>query len=166
MFMTKEPRSLSNSGLTLVEVVVATSIILAFLLVLFGVNNLYLRTAFLNTGSIKATFLAEEGLEAVRFLRDASWTDNLASLTLSTNYSLSLESNSWQISSTNIFIDGTFERLITFSDVYRDSSGDIVSSGGTLDPNTKLVTANVSWQRGTATTTKSVSTYITNIFDN
>ena len=47
-----------NLGLTLVEVLIAASIILVFLLALFGVHNLYLKTAFSNGKVIKAAGLA------------------------------------------------------------------------------------------------------------
>src|SRR3989338_1492247 len=72
----------SNEGLTLVEVLIATSIISAFLLALFGVHNLYLKTALSNGEVIKATGLAEESLEVMRFLRDSSWSANIAPLSL------------------------------------------------------------------------------------
>src|SRR3989338_403871 len=154
-----------NNGLTLVEVVVATSIVLVFLLALFAVSNLYLRTVFLNTKSVKATFIAEEGLEALRFLRNVSWDANIATLSNDTDYGLVLDSGSWEATTTNIYIDNTFERFAVLSAVYRDVFNDIVSSGGTLDPDTKLVTGTVSWNNGSATTTKVISTYLANILD-
>ena len=154
-----------DNGLTLVEVLVATSIVLVFLLALFEVSNLYLRTVFLNTGSVKATFLAEEGLEAIRFLRDSSWDENIVPLSNGTDYGLVLESNLWQATTTNIFIDGIFERIMNLSEVYRDASDDIVSSGGTLDSDTRLVTVTVSWKTSQATTTRLISTYLSNILD-
>ena len=162
----KETNFQSHGGLTLVEVIIATSIILIFLLALFPINNLYLNTVSTNTNSVKATLLAEESLEAVRFLRDASWSDNIAPLSVGIGYSLELVSGSWAATTTNIYIDNTFERVVTFLEVYRDINADIVPSGGTLDPNTRLVTASISWKYGLATSTKSVSTYITNILDN
>lgn len=152
-------------GFTLVEVVVATSIILVFLLALFGVNNLYLKSAFLNTDSIKATFLAEEGLEAMRFLRNSSWEDNILPLSAGTNYNLIFLSNAWIVNSSSDYVDNLFERRAVLSDVYRDVLDDIVTSGGTLDPYTKMVTINVSWSTRGATTTKSISTYLSNILD-
>lgn len=162
----KEKISSLDFGLTLVEVIIAVSIILVFLIVLFSVNTLYIKTAFENTGSVQATLLAEEGIEAVRFLKNASWADNIAVLTSGTNYSLTLQTNNWELVTSNIYIDNRFERIVTFSDVYRDLNGDIVTGGGSLDPNTKLVTATVSWLRATATTSKSISAYITNIYEN
>lgn len=155
----------SNSGLTLVEVLIATTIILAFLLALFGAHNLYLKTAFSTGDVIKASGLAEEGLEAMRFLRDSSWDSNILPLVLDTNYGLVWNAGTWQVSTTNIWVDGAFERTVSLSAVYRDVSGDIVSSGGTLDPDTLLVVSTVAWPSGIATTTKSISTYLTNLSD-
>lgn len=149
----------------MVEVVIATSIILVFLLALFGAHNLYIKTAFSNGETIKATGLVEESLEIMRFFRDSSWDDNIVPLTLDTDYGLVFSAGSWQVSTTGTWVDSIFERTITLSAVYRDVSGDIVSSGGTLDPDTVLVASNVSWSTKGATTTKSISTYLTNLAD-
>src|SRR3989338_1868128 len=137
--MTKKNSHNFHTGLTLVEVLVAAAIILVFLVALFQVHSLYLRRAFLNTGSIKGALLVEEGLEAVRFLRDSSWNTNIAPLALETDYNLVFQSNTWATTTTAFFIDDTFERKIIFSAVNRDTNGDIVSTGGILDPGTRLV---------------------------
>ena len=137
-----------NKGLSLVEVVIASAIILAAVLVLLGVHSLYLKVALSNSNTVKAAYLAEEGIENVRFLRDSGWATNIANLT-----------------STTTLIDN-FYRTVTLSVVSRDASGDIVTSGGSIDLNTKLVTSSVSWWAVTATTTKSISTYLTDIYDN
>lgn len=145
--------------------IIATSIILVFLVALLSVHNLYLRISAQNTGSVKATFLAEEGLEAMRFLRDVSWSANILSLIPDTEYRLVFESNTWKATTTNTFIDDIYDRVITLSLVYRDASDDIVASGGTLDSDTRLIRSSVSWKAGSATTTKFVSTYLSNILD-
>ena len=137
-----------SRGLTLVEVVIASAIILAAVVALLGVHSLYLKTALENAQTVKATYLAEGGLEEIRYLRDDSWSANILNLT-----------------STATYFDN-FQRTITLGAVYRDNNDDIISSGGTLDPNTKLVTAAVSWLKAGATTTKSISTYLTNIYEN
>ena len=155
-----------NDGLTLVEVMIATSIILVFLLALFGTHNMYLKTAFSGAKTVKAAYLAEEGIEVIRFLRDSSWETNILALSTAIDYSLVFESGLWRSTTTDVFIDDIFERKIVLSEVYRNSSAEIVSSGGTLDPDTRMITVIVSWGNGTATTTKSISTYITNLFDN
>ncbi|KKU20949.1 MAG: hypothetical protein UX31_C0024G0018 [Candidatus Nomurabacteria bacterium GW2011_GWA1_46_11] len=165
--MKRSSKSLDgHRGMTLVEVLIATSIILVFLLALFGVHNLYLKTAFSSGNVVKAVELAEESLEVMRFLRDSSWSANIATLSLDTDYYLTFGQGEWQVTTSNIWVDNIFEREIRFSAVYRDASGDIVPSGGVFDLGTLLVVSSVSWSSSAGTTTKSISTYLTNIFDN
>jgi Tfp pilus assembly protein PilV len=156
--------SFKTRGLTLVEVLISAALILIAVVALFSVHNLYLKTALSNSDSIKAAYLAEEGVEAVRFWRNSSWNNKIETIPLDTPYGLTLSGNGWA-TTTNRYI-GNFERSITLSAVYRDASSDIVSSGGTLDSNTLLVTSSVSWVKGGATSTKSIATYLTNIYDN
>lgn len=151
-----------HRGISLVEVVISTAIILFFLTALIGVHNIYLRIGLTNSSAIKAAFLAEEGVEAVRFLRDASWEDNIEVLDLDTDYFLAFSSNAWALTTDNVYIDDTLERVIQFDPVYRDAEGHIVTSGGSLDEGILLVRVLVSWAGDSATTTRSVSTYLTN----
>lgn len=155
-----------KNGLTLVEVLVAVSIILVFLTALIGAYNIYLRLAFTNSDTAKAAYLSEEGLEAVKLLRDSSWTTNISSLSTTASYYLIFSSGQWNATTTQVFVDNKFDRKFTAGDVFRDSSSDIVTSGGTLDPSTRLVTVSVSWFSHGATTTKTMSTYLTNLFLN
>jgi hypothetical protein len=153
-----------NAGLTIVEVVIASAIILAATLALIGVHGFYLKSALSNTDTVKAVHLAEEGIEGMRYLRDDSWQRNIESLSPDTPYGLELIGGVWQ-AVPNVWIDG-MSRSVTISSVFRDSSSDIVSGGGTLDPNTVLVTSSVSWSSSGATTTKTIATYLTNLWDN
>ena len=156
-----------QSGLTLVEVLVAAAIILVFISALISAHNLYLTTAFSGLKKVKAIFLAEEGIEAIKLMKDKSWTSNIAPLTNGTNYYLTYDSATslWESIATNTYIDSLFERRFVLSAVYRDGNQDIASSG-TLDANTKQVIVYVSWSEKGATSTKSVATYVTNLIGN
>jgi len=154
-----------NKGVSLVEVIIATTIVLGMVLALLGVHTLYIKIGLSTGNTVKATYLAEEGLEALRFLRDDSWVDNIEPLLVDTPYGVALSGNSWEVDSALTWV-GYFERTVTLSDVYRDVNGDIVTSGGTLDPDARLVTATVAWPTGAATTTKTISTYLTNLRNN
>jgi prepilin-type N-terminal cleavage/methylation domain-containing protein len=154
-----------RKGMTMVEVVIASAIILSAVVVLSAVHNLYLKSALSNGGILKSAYLAEEGIEAMRYLRDDSWSAQIGPLSSGTDYGLSLSGSAWQTGTGNQWIDG-FERAIRVGNVSRDANGDIVSSGGTLDPDTRLVTVSVSWQSRGATTTRAISTYLTNLRGN
>lgn len=155
---------LMNKGITLVEVLVASAIILAAVVTLVSVHTLYIRAAFTSANAMKAAYLVEEGIEAVRWWRDSSWDDHLGVLSVGVPYGIVFSGGAWQASTTGTRIEN-FERTITLNTVYRNASGDIAETG-TLDPRTLLLTARVSWWTGSSTTTKSVSTYISNFYEN
>lgn len=138
----------NERGLTLVEVLVSATIITTFITALVGVFGLYMRESSSRVLEVKAIYLAEESVEMIKFLRSESWSENIL------NFSTTSET-----------ID-SHERVVTLSDVYRNNDGDIVETGGTLDPGTKEVEVSVSWVGASGTSTRSIVTYITNLYDN
>lgn len=155
-------KEIRNSGVGLVEVILASAIILFVIISVVESYNVYISFALKNQNNVQANFILEEGMEAVLFLRDGGWSTNIASLTASTTYYLSWNGVTWQSTSTAQYIDGAFLRSFVLFNVNRDANDDIAVSG-TNDPNTKKLVASVSYPVGQATTTKSMSTYITNI---
>src|SRR6185436_2799608 len=106
---------------------------------LINTYSLYLQTSLAATAQIQASYLLEEGQEAARFLRDSSWSSNMASLAPGSPYYLSFSTttSTWTVSATPSLVDGMFARRLVVSSVSRNSSSDIVTTGGTLDPQTK-----------------------------
>jgi hypothetical protein len=154
-----------NSGLALVEVVIASAIMLLVVLETDSAYNTYVQYALTNQSTVQAEYLTEEGLEAVTLLRDSVWTTNIASLTPGTTYYLYFSGTAWSATTTPQYVDGQFLRSFTVANVNRDANFNIAASG-TLDPNTKQITATVAYRAGHATTTQSISTYITNLNGN
>lgn len=118
------------------------------------------------THHIQAGFLLEEGIEAVKSLRDDGWTSNITPLNAGTAYYLTWNGSKWAATTTAAQIENTFWRTATFSTVSRDGNDDIVTSGGVNDPGTRKVRIDVTWDKKTASTTESIETYITNLFNN
>ena len=157
----------STAGSGLVEILVAVSIFSIVLGSLITASNMYLSGAEENLKSTKGVYIAEEGMEAVKIMRDNDW-GNITTLTDNTNYYLYFDTSSstnniWKATSTTSFIDSVFIRILKVNAVYRDLNGRIVESGGTLDSNTKKVSVSVSWPSKSTTTIKTLSTYIANI---
>lgn len=158
----------------MIEVVIGTTIITVGLLGLVGAYNYYLQIMVHNTPNIQAAYLLEESIETMQLLRDQSWKTNIATLSVatSTQYYLTFNATTskWSTTVTKLaLIDGKFDRTITASSTYRNSSHDIVPNGvfgSTLDASTTLITAQVSWPDGNATVSKTLSAYIANIFGN
>lgn len=155
-----------NRGMSLAEIVVAATIITTFIAALVGVYNLHLKTIFASSRLVKASFLNTETVEVLKHLRDLSWVENIASLTPNTEYFLAWQNNRFEPTTSNVFIDGLFERKFVVEEVLRDAQSNIVESGGSLDQNIKRIVITTSWQERNATTSKVLTTYIANLLDN
>ena len=156
-------------GFGLIEIVIAAAIIGATIFSLYSVFVLATKLESQSANKVRANFLAEEGLEALRHLRDRSWSASLAPLSAGNDYYISfiVASSTWRVSQTNPgLVDSLLTRKITVENINRDGSFNIVSSGGVLDPDTKKINVEISWPERGATSTIKVSTYLANMFNN
>ena len=159
-------RAFRKKGFVLVEALVTAAILSFVLAGTIGGFLLSLQRSFENGAAVQATFLAEEGIEALHVMRDNGWDANIAPLASGSTIYLEFNGTTWQATTTNNYIDGIFERVVNITEVRRDSAHDIVESGGTVDPGTKKIVSSVSWLAGRGTTKKKPSAYLTNIFSN
>lgn len=151
----------NKKGMALVEIIIGSAIITTGILAAITSYNTYISYAMSNSKNILASYILEEGLEVMTFFRDVSWL-NISGLSTTTTYHLAFNGTAWATTTTPEYVDGEFLRNITVSDVQRNGS-DQIDSSGVYDPNIKLITTTVEYSQGHATTTKSISTYITNI---
>lgn len=145
----------------MIEVLVALAI---FSIIALIVSTLFLGgLESLSAGDqlSRATAVTQEGLDAVRSIRDNKWTD-----LVNGDHGLDASGGIWVLSGTSDTVD-EFTRVVTISDVERDGSGNIVATGGTVDGRTKLITVTVSWSARGGVQSTSASTYLTdwNVFD-
>ncbi len=152
-------------GFGLIEVVIGSAVLSVALLSISGFFQTTLRASRITEGVVQGDYLLEEGMEAVKIFRDLSYTSNLRNMSTTTTYYFSWSGTNWATTTVNTFIDGKFERKFTLADVKRDANQDIAALG-TYDPDIKLVTVSVAWRDTVGTTTRSIQTYVTNIFNN
>lgn len=159
---------MNHKGFSLVEVVVGSAVLGVVFVSLISTYGTYIRASAQNASTIKTTYLIEEGIEAVKTMRDRGWTANINSLTVNTPYYFDFTSSFWKSTTTAEIIDVSYRRSFVLAPVYRDGNSDIVTSGGTLDADAKKVSVTVVFSTGTTTasTTKTMSAYLTNIFKN
>lgn len=159
-----------NLGFSMVEVIVASSIISVTLLVLVSVYSAVARYSLSNVRALKASQLVEESIEVLHYLRDSGYTRNIAQLTVGSTYYLywdqTVGSGSWTATTSDILLENRYQVSFALSSVYRDTNFNVVSSGGTLDSGSRKAVVSISWREGTATTTKTGETYLFNIFNN
>ncbi len=153
-----------TKGFGLLEVLIASTIITIGILAISTSFTVYIKYALSNDKNVQAAYLAQEGFEVMGFLRDKGWASNVASISTTTPFYLTFSSTWTTTTSAPAYIDSTFLRQLTISDVRRDVSDNIVTSGGIWDPYTKKVTLTVSYFQGKATTTQTMSMYISKLF--
>ncbi len=130
-----------QKGFSVIEVIIATALFMilasgAVMVMLQGLDS-----NRLGEEQTIATQYASEGIEATRSIKN----QNFASLVNSPGTGISRVGNVWSFSGSNNILSSKYTRVITVSDVSRDGNGNIVTSGGTVDPLTKKITSTVSW---------------------
>lgn len=156
----------NEQGFSLVEILVASSILMVSLLSVIMVAGQALSISHRSVNTYVASTLLEEGAEVVRIRRDAAWT-NISGLTAGTTYypKFNTSTNAWTLTTTSSDgVVGIYTRSVVFTAVTRDGSSNIASSG-TADAGTKLATVSASWKENTGSTiTKTLQLYISDIF--
>jgi len=158
-----------KQGIGLIEIVVGVGIISISLIGIVVAFALHFRAANVNTEKIQEQYLLEEGVEALRYLRNVSWNSNIAPLSTSTTYHLPFIGTTWEATTTATTTLETFTLTFVFSDVFRRTvDDDIVASTSPdtkyLDTNIKHVTMSV--LNMTRNEETSVETYLANLFNN
>lgn len=146
----------------MIELLVSSAIIVAAFLASSGVAQKSLQISRQAVHTAQASFLLEEGAEAMRVIRDNNWA-NIEGYSTSTTYYLSFTGGTWTLTETPSLV-GAFTRTVEVADVARDVEDEITSSG-TNDPDTRLITINISWPEGGTTVEKTLSFYLSNLFN-
>ncbi len=152
-----------NKGFSLVEVLIACSIISISIFTIMSGASRGIQLSGLALRQVQAGFLLEEGAEAVKTIRDSGWS-NITNVT--NNYlSFNTNTNLWSLTQTPNTIDSIFTRVVSIESVNRDSSSrDILESGTYADSGTKKVTIIVSWNSGGVAKSKNLVFYMSDIF--
>ncbi len=155
-----------NRGASLVEVIIGSAILTIVFISLGGAAQYLLRFSQDANTRIRSAFLASEGIEVARLLRDQSWNTAIAPLSVGTPYYLEFSGTAWRATTTPVIVDGVFARTFVLNQVSRDAFDDIVSSGGTNDTDARKVTVTVTWSSRGIQRQDIISTYLTNLFKN
>lgn len=153
------------SGFSVVEIVVAIAL---FMIFATGAISTLLSAFVANRSGAEETIanqFATEGIEAVLSIKNQSFT----SVVNTFGTGIAKAGGVWTLNGANNTLfhnnNDDYIRVITVSDVQREGngSGNIVQSGGIFDPDTKKVTATVTWKASpTRNNSTSLTTYISN----
>ncbi len=149
-----------KKGQSLVEVIIAMAIFALISSAIMSVTMGSLNGLTQGGDETEAQGLAQEGMEAIRSIRDGAWNELVSSPA-----KVSISGSTWALSSgSSELINNKYTRTITLSDVCRDGSNSIVNCPGIYtDPHTKFASTTVSWlPRFNATNTIEQYGFITN----
>ena len=163
----------NKDGVTVVEIMVAVSILTVALAGILALASFSFVSTDLSAQSLQASALAEGATEALRNYRDGiAWDnddvgdeyDGLGVVAVGVEYYPEISGDAlprWK------FIQGTetigiFERSVVFENVERDALDTITESGGVVDLNTKKATVTVFWEERGRTHSVVLVSYFTN----
>lgn len=158
-------KNIGKKGFGLIEILLVVGVGMGTFLGIEQYLNLSLRAATQDSRQTEALYWVKSNLEQARAVRDDEngWT-LISGLTAGNQYSFLPDASAPQklITQNGTKIEGKYTVWITTSAVERDASDNIVSTGGTVDPNTLKINSNVSWLENGATKQISFSEYLTN----
>ncbi len=156
----------SQKGFGMVEIIVGAALILVIGGAAVTAWTQYLQVTTRSTDLTKAALLTDEAGEALVMWRDIGWTSEIAARTIGTTYYLSWNGTSYSLGTTAVaFQDGYAVKLI-MSAVSRDGSSNVVTSGGTVDANTRKVQINVVPITATSTVISTSELLLHNVYSN
>ncbi|MEX1113088.1 MAG: prepilin-type N-terminal cleavage/methylation domain-containing protein [Patescibacteria group bacterium] len=162
-------------GFTLVEAVVAMTVFVIGVVALVQITLLAKSTSEEGRDTVQAVNYLQEGIEAVRSIRDHDW-ELVAGPAPGTDYRLHAQPGTappWTLTEGSEAI-GEYTRTVRFEDVHREDSdgsgtltaGDRICTGSNCgqfdDPDTRRTTVTVTWEQGNRTVTRSLYAYLTN----
>lgn len=126
-------------GLSIIEVIVAIAILIIISASTISTILGAFSTNRLAQEETQATYIATQGLDAVKSISSQDWA-NLSPGT----YGLTNSSGTWAFSGSSD-TSGKFTRTITITAINRDTGGNIVTSGGFTDPQSFSIQASITW---------------------
>lgn len=147
-------------GYSLIELLITISLLGLLLPVIFGAIYSTQVGKAQNLQRTDSAVLLLETSEIMRIIREKGWE------LIATNDTFHpvIDGQSWLLADGGETV-GDFYREVVISDAQRDSNGNIVESGGEVDPSTKKVVITISWNLPVANSS-SVTMFFTRYLDN
>ena len=157
-----------NNGFAIVEALISVGIAASLVVTFTTFISKNIKVNYANTKEVKANFYLQELIEVARDLEQSDWSEITAPLCASPNICHTASSlGAWQfLAGAENLENKSYSRSVTIEDVYRSVStfpNTIVDStipGAVLDPNTKKITATISWYDGFQNRSSTLETYV------
>ena len=156
-----------SRGVGIIEIIAATTVAAIFFSAIYALLVFSLETMQKSVREVEAVYLAKEGIEAVRFMRNEGWSANILPLVNGTTYYLDIVGNEWALLTVDPGpVSGVYTREVVFGEVIRDINDDI-NTVGAVDSGTRKLTVTVDWTDiGGDANNITIETYMTNFLTN
>lgn len=132
-------------GQSLIELVISLGLFAVLAAAIGGIIFTGLGSLERSSQLVKASALAQEGLEAIRAIRNRDWNELVYNQS-----ALKIENNEWLFEGEGTSEQiGRFTRTLSFKSLYRDDKGALAIAsqpGSYLDPNSKEVKVEINWE--------------------
>lgn len=148
-----------TQGVALIEIIVGIAVLAVILVTISLSITTYVNARGELLTQAKTTYLAEEGVEIMRAIRDEDWNDITAETVDTVRY-LDVTDTTLAIGGTPEVIDTDYSRSVVLRELYRNSDDDVVPStapGASTDPESRIVEVSVTGPDGTVTLTTILS---------
>ena len=150
-----------QGGFSLVEILVSIGVFAAIVFAAVGVFIVSQESVQIARTKTHGIFHLKDYIEKVKNIKRYDWLG-----LVNGRYIFVDTMGNWVLQTTTTGETiGTFTRYVDIADGRRDIDGDLLLTGGSVDPSTKLVTVTVSWT-GIKAGSVSESVYITRYLDN
>lgn len=147
-----------KKGFSVIEVLLASGLFAIFMMSVVIAILQGLSMNRLGQEQTIAVQYASEGMDAVRSMRNQSFEI----LQETSDATIERQSGVWVFSNGDNILNEKFKRTISIVNAQRDTSGNIVESGGTEDDNTKKIVVEVAWSGSAQNNSVVLTTYLTN----
>ncbi len=158
-------RNSFKKGMSIIEIVIAAGIIAVSVTGIIGAIQIYLKIVHQNARSTQAVMFLDEATDALQSIRDQDY-NTFKTLILDQEYSLFWNGVRYELATSTILLPYDMKRTIVFTEVQRDGSDSIVSSGGSIDENTRKANIKVEWYYQEKIKTISSEMLIHNLYEN
>ena len=151
---------IKRPAFSLIEIVVVLFLIVVIVPAINNVLSQSVRAMGSMQREVEALYLAQEGMEVVRAIRDESWENFIAKEGL--NYLNNIQ-GTIALDPSSTLIDEMYARAVIISEVCREAGtfNIIECPGNGSDPKIKKVEVIVSWDNVSGSDSVSLSTYLT-----
>lgn len=153
-------------GISIVEIVIAAGIIAVSVTGIVGAIQIYLKIVHQNAREVQAVLFLDETAEVLQYLRDINYDLYFNQTNTGTNYTVFWDGSGYALATSTIVLPYEMTRTIVFENILRDSNDQIVSSGGSVDINTKKAIITMSWPYKGEIKTISSEMLIHNMYEN